>query len=88
MPDLHAADAPTPRSAGERAAFIRANTRLQAPPHVPEIMLHLRELGLLDLDVLTVAGCNQMQGYLFSRALPADEVDALIAKRRSARSAA
>lgn len=43
MPDLHAADAPTPRSAGERAAFIRANTRLQAPPHVPEIMLHLAD---------------------------------------------
>lgn len=43
MPDLHAADAPTPRSAGERAAFIRANTRLQAPPHVPEIVLHLAD---------------------------------------------
>ena len=43
MPDLHAADAPRPRSAGERAAFIRANTRLQAPPHVPEIMLHLAD---------------------------------------------
>lgn len=25
---------------------------------VPEAMLHLRELGLLDLDVLTVAGCT------------------------------
>jgi putative YjhG/YagF family dehydratase len=25
---------------------------------VPEIMLHLRELGLLNLDVLTVAGCT------------------------------
>ena len=25
---------------------------------VPEVMLHLRELGLLDLDVLTVGGCS------------------------------
>src|SRR5208283_1240891 len=25
---------------------------------VPEIMLHLRELGLLNVDVLTVAGCT------------------------------
>lgn len=28
------------------AAFIRANTRLQAPPHVPEIQLHLADEAL------------------------------------------
>ncbi len=36
---------------------------------------------------LTVAGCNQMQGYLFSRALPPEEVEALIANHGTRRAA-
>lgn len=31
------------RAAGEAEAFIRANTVLKAPPHVPEIVLHLAD---------------------------------------------
>src|SRR5690606_9308912 len=30
-------------AAGEQEAFIRSNTRLLAPPHVPEISLHLAD---------------------------------------------
>ena len=31
------------REIGAKVDFIRANTRLQAPPHVPEISLHLAD---------------------------------------------
>ncbi len=34
---------PTPLSATERRAFILANTRLQRPPHTPELQLHLAD---------------------------------------------
>lgn len=37
---------------GDPVAFIRANTRLQAPPHVPEISLHLADEAM-DLWKLT-----------------------------------
>ena len=37
---------------GDAAAFIRTNTRLQAPPHVPEISLHLADEAM-DLWKLT-----------------------------------
>jgi diguanylate cyclase (GGDEF)-like protein len=37
---------------------------------------------------LTAAGCNQMQGYLFSRAVPAEEVDRMLAGFLARRSAA
>ena len=37
---------------GDRVDFIRANTRLQAPPHVPEISLHLADEAM-DLWKLT-----------------------------------
>ncbi len=37
---------PTPASSTDWATFIRANTRLLAPPLVPEIMLHLAEESL------------------------------------------
>jgi len=37
---------------GDPAAFIRSNTRLQAPPHVPEISLHLADEAM-DLWKLT-----------------------------------
>lgn len=37
---------PTPASRTDWAAFIRANTRLLAPPLVPEIVLHLAEESL------------------------------------------
>lgn len=37
---------------------------------------------------LTAAGCSQMQGYLFSRAVPAEEVDRMLAGFVARRSAA
>ena len=40
------------REIGDRVDFIRANTRLQAPPHVPEISLHLADEAM-DLWKLT-----------------------------------
>jgi predicted nicotinamide N-methyase len=33
----------TPRTLAQRRAFIVANTRLQAPPHTPELRLHLAD---------------------------------------------
>jgi diguanylate cyclase (GGDEF)-like protein len=39
-------------------------------------------------NFLAGAGCNQMQGYLFSRALPQDEVDRLLSTHESALHAA
>ena len=42
----------TERRIGDPATFIRDNTRLQAPPHVPEISLHLADEAM-DLWKLT-----------------------------------
>jgi len=42
----------TRRAIGDKGDFIRANTRLQAPPHVPEISLHLADEAM-DLWKLT-----------------------------------
>jgi putative YjhG/YagF family dehydratase len=53
---------------------------------VPEVMLHLRDAGLLDLDVLTVAGCtlgeslqwweqSERRGALRRRLLDSDGID-------------
>ena len=36
-------DAPIPLTPAGRRAFILANTRLQAPPHTPELVLHLAD---------------------------------------------
>jgi EAL domain-containing protein (putative c-di-GMP-specific phosphodiesterase class I) len=36
---------------------------------------------------LKLAGCNQMQGYLFSRPVPAEQVTALLARRGALRAA-
>jgi predicted nicotinamide N-methyase len=44
MPRMHATDGERiSEAAAARADFIRANTRLQAPPAVPEVMLHLAD---------------------------------------------
>jgi EAL domain-containing protein (putative c-di-GMP-specific phosphodiesterase class I) len=40
------------------------------------------------LDTLQAAGCTEMQGYLFSRAKPADEIVALLQSRALDRGAA
>nr|WP_244917245.1 EAL domain-containing protein [Sphingobium xenophagum] len=40
------------------------------------------------LDILRAEGCGQIQGYLFSRPIPAQDVDALLDKLDGARKAA
>lgn len=42
---MHAERAPV-EPVSDRTAFIRANTRLRAAPHVPEVMLHLADEAL------------------------------------------
>jgi EAL domain-containing protein (putative c-di-GMP-specific phosphodiesterase class I) len=37
------------------------------------------------LEVVKAEGCTEMQGFLFSHPLPADEVDKLLAGRKTRR---
>lgn len=43
VPDAPISMTPTPLTPAGRRAFILANTRLQAPPHTPELTLHLAD---------------------------------------------